>query len=127
MSKQEFGYDTDNPHPLSTRKTELIWEGKYDEYGNRREVDIAGCAMPMQKIETIDEPASRLKPLGLFDSEKAHKDDFRNMLIWGDNKLVMASLLKEFKGKIDLIYYNIESFRLLGEKICKNVNLLLKE
>jgi len=26
------------------------------------------------------------------------------MLIWGDNKLVMASLLKEYKGKIDLIY-----------------------
>jgi len=96
-------YGPENPHPLSTRKTELIWEGKYDEYGNRREVDIAGCAMPMQKIETIDEPASRLKPLGLFDSEKAHKDDFRNMLIWGDNKLVMASLLKDFKGKIDLI------------------------
>ena len=26
------------------------------------------------------------------------------MLIWGDNKLVMASLLKDFKGKVDLIY-----------------------
>lgn len=103
MSKSN-AYGPDNPHPLSTRKTELVWEGKYDEYGNRREVDIAGCAMPMQKIETIDEPASRLNPLGLFDSEKAHKDDFRNMLIWGDNKLVMASLLKDFKGKIDLIY-----------------------
>jgi len=104
MSKHKPIYGPDNPHPLSTRKTELVWEGKYDEYGNRREVDIAGCAMPMQKIETIDEPASRLKPLGLFDSEKAHKDDFRNMLIWGDNKLVMASLLKDFKGEIDLIY-----------------------
>ncbi|OGW44648.1 MAG: hypothetical protein A2Y66_04295 [Nitrospirae bacterium RBG_13_41_22] len=103
MSKNKTTYGPGNPHPLSSRKTELIWEGKYDEYGNRREVDIAGCAMPMQKIETIDEPASRLKPLGLFDSEKAHKDDFRNMLIWGDNKLVMASLLKDFKGKIDLI------------------------
>ena len=104
MPNEKNIYGPDNPHPLSSRKTELIWEGKYDEYGNRREVDIAGCAMPMQKIETIDEPASRLKPLGLFDSEKAHKDDFRNMLIWGDNKLVMASLLKDFKGKIDLIY-----------------------
>ncbi len=31
-------------------------------------------------------------------------DDFRNRLIWGDNKLVMASLIKEFRGKIDLIY-----------------------
>lgn len=104
MSKEKPGYSPDNPHPLSTRKTELVWEGEYDEYGNRREVDIAGCAMPMQKIETIDEPASRLNPLGLFYSEKVHKDDFRNMLIWGDNKLVMASLLKDFKGKIDLIY-----------------------
>jgi DNA modification methylase len=86
-------------------KTELIWEGKYDEYGNRRTVDIAGCAMPLQQIETIDEPASRAMVQGnLFDPAKAHQDDFRNRLIWGDNKLVMASLLKEFKGKIDLIY-----------------------
>ncbi len=38
-----------------------------------------------------------------FNPVKAHRDDFRNRLIWGDNKLVMASLLKEFKGKIDLI------------------------
>ena len=47
----------DNPHPFLLVKTELIWEGKYAEYGNRRVVDIAGCAMPLQKIETIDEPA----------------------------------------------------------------------
>jgi len=58
----------------------------------------------MQKIETVDEPASRLGQHGLFDAKKAHSDEFRNMLIWGDNKLIMASLLKEFKGKIDLIY-----------------------
>ena len=43
-----------NPHPLATMKTELVWEGKYDEFGNRREVDVAGLAMPMQRIETID-------------------------------------------------------------------------
>ncbi|MBI3934122.1 MAG: hypothetical protein HY316_05475 [Acidobacteria bacterium] len=42
-------YGPHNPHPLSTMKTELVWEGKYDEYGNRREVDVSGCAMPMQK------------------------------------------------------------------------------
>ncbi|MDL2123973.1 MAG: site-specific DNA-methyltransferase [Deltaproteobacteria bacterium] len=95
----------DNPHPFSQMKTELIWEGKYDEYGKRRAVDIAGCAMPLQKIETVDEPASRAYVQDkLFDPVKAHQDDFRNLLIWGDNKLVMASLLKEFKGKIDLIY-----------------------
>jgi len=98
-------YGPDNPHPFSTMRTELIWEGKYDEFGNRRQVDIAGAAMPLQKIETIDEPRSRAEAQGeLFAPEKAHRDDFRNMLIWGDNKLVMASLLRDFKGMIDLIY-----------------------
>ncbi|MDQ1282400.1 MAG: hypothetical protein QG666_189 [Euryarchaeota archaeon] len=48
----------DNPHPLSLMKTELVWEGKYDEYGRRRSVDVAGAAMPMQKIETVDMPRS---------------------------------------------------------------------
>lgn len=99
----------DNPHPLSTMKTELVWEGKYDEWGNRRTVDAAALAMPMQKIETIDQPRSEAAAAGkqaLMQFEKAgtRKDDYRNRLIWGDNKLVMASLLKEFKGKIDLIY-----------------------
>jgi len=103
-------YGPDNPHPLSTRRTELVWEGKYDEYGRRREVDVAGAAVPLQKIETIDEPRSRAEAEGnqqaLFSlNEQARKlGDFRNLLIWGDNRLVMASLLKDFKGKIDLIY-----------------------
>lgn len=94
-----------NPHPLSVLRTELVWEGKYDEFGNRREVDAAGLAMPFQRIETVDEPRARTEAQGgLFDVQKAHLDDFRNMLIWGDNKLIMASLLAEFRGKIDLIY-----------------------
>jgi len=98
-------YGPDNPHPFSTMRTELIWEGKYDEFGNRRQIDTAGLAMPLQKIETIDEPRSRAEVQGLlFEEQKAHRDDFRNMLIWGDNKLVMASLLRDYKGKIDLIY-----------------------
>ena len=50
-----------------------------------------------QKIETIDEPASWAMVQGnLFDPVKAHRDDFRNRLIWGDNKLVMANLFKAF-------------------------------
>jgi adenine-specific DNA-methyltransferase len=57
---EKVRYGPANPHPLSQLKTELVWEGKYDDYGNRRVVDIAGCAMPMQKIETIDEPRSRV-------------------------------------------------------------------
>ena len=61
--------------------------------------------MPLQKIETVDEPRARTEAQGgLFDARKPHLDDFRNMLIWGDNKLIIASLLKTFKGKVDLIY-----------------------
>ena len=61
--------------------------------------------MPLQKIETIDEPRSRTQARGdLFDEGKAHRDGFRNRLIWGDNRLAMASLMAEFKGAIDLIY-----------------------
>jgi hypothetical protein len=93
-------YGPNNPHPLSTLKTELVWEGKYDDWGNRREVDLAGSAMPLQKIETIDEPRARAEAQGdLFDTKKAHLDDFRNMLIWGDNKLVMASLSGRMRGQ----------------------------
>jgi len=118
-----------NPHPLSTLRTELVWEGKYDEYGNRREVDIAGCAMPfalafrlrLQKIESIDEPRRAAAATGQwsrFERQNPRMDDLspaetlreRNRLFacvaqpfWGDNKLAMASLLQEFKGKIDLI------------------------
>jgi adenine-specific DNA-methyltransferase len=100
-------FGPDNPHPLSIMRTELVWEGKYDEYGNRREVDVAGLEMPMQRIETIDQPRSEAAAAGqldLFNRKSKRLDDFRNRLIWGDNKLVMASMLKDLKGKIDLIY-----------------------
>ena len=108
-TKNAFHWGPTNPHPLSKMRTELVWDGKYDEFGNRREVDVAACAMPMQKIETVDEPRQRASAEGnleLFEKQLGGKkrDDFRNRLIWGDNKLVMASLLKEFKGRIDLIY-----------------------
>jgi hypothetical protein len=43
-------YGPHNPHPLSQMRRSLVWEGKYDEYGQRREVDITSCAMPMQTI-----------------------------------------------------------------------------
>jgi adenine-specific DNA-methyltransferase len=69
-------------------------------------VDVAGAAMPMQKIETVDMPRSEAlasSQTTLGELRTTMHDDFRNKLIWGDNKLVMASLLKDFRGKIDLI------------------------
>ncbi len=108
----------DNPHPLSKMKTELVWEGKYDEYGNRREVDVAGSTMPLQRIETVDQPrseaAAKGETYGLeFDQTTTRLDDFRNRLIWGDNKLVTASLLQEFKG------YDTQKPEALIERVIK--------
>jgi hypothetical protein len=68
------------PHPLSTMRTELVWEGKYDEYGNRREVDVAKLSMPLQRIETIDEPRSRARGQGtLFDEKKRIETTFETV------------------------------------------------
>jgi adenine-specific DNA-methyltransferase len=98
-------YGPGNPHPLSRLQTELVWEGKYDEYGDQRAVHSGEMVLPIQRIETIDEPRARSEAQGdLFDPAKAHLDDFTNRLIWGDNKLVMGSLLSEFKGNVDLVY-----------------------
>lgn len=135
MAKQTT-YGPNNPHPLSKMTTELVWEGKYDEYGNRREVDVAGCAMPMQKIETVDEPKGRAAEKGeqtllAFEKENTRLDDFRNMLIWGDNKLVIASLLKQFKGKIDLIYidppFDVGADFTMGVAIGESNDSILKD
>ena len=70
-------------------------------------MDVAGASCPGQKIETVDMPRGEALASGqttLGELQTTMHDDFRNRLIWGDNKLVMASLLKEFRGKIDLIY-----------------------
>ena len=37
-------------------------------------------------------------------SSSGHDPEWRNRLIWGDNKYVLPSLLPEFAGKVDLIY-----------------------
>ena len=94
-------------------RTELVWPGKYTPDGTLNEsprVDL-----PFQVIERVNETRAtreaRKQPqeLSLFDvwegSEGETFDDgWRNKLIWGDNLLVMGSLLDKFAGKIDLIY-----------------------
>src|SRR5437016_5921570 len=82
-TKKQPTYGPGNPHPLSQMRTELVWEGKYDEYGNRREVDVAGLAMPLQKIETIDQPRAEAAEAGdqqliAFEKKSPRRDDFRN-------------------------------------------------
>jgi DNA modification methylase len=97
---------------IEITKTELVWPGKYDENGKRREVER--ISLPFQIIETINESrasreAAKRPQQTLFDIWEAKEGDtfeegWKNKLIWGDNKLVMSSLLEKFAGKIDLIY-----------------------
>jgi DNA modification methylase len=92
------------PHPFAVKKTELIWEGKYDADGRR--VAPLRVALPFQTVETVNESAQdRQRALSLFESPGAyHAKEWRNRLIWGDKKYVLPSLLAEFAGKVNLIY-----------------------
>src|SRR5438552_12955918 len=91
------------PHPFAVKRTELIWEGKYDADGRR--VAPLRVALPFQTVETVNESAQdRQKALSLFESPSAYGKEWRNQLIWGDKKYVLPSLLAEFAGKVNLIY-----------------------
>jgi DNA modification methylase len=98
---------------IEITKTELVWPGKYNEDGTLKEVPRV--SLPFQVIETVNESrATREARKGgvqqtLFDVWEGKEGDtfeegWRNKLIWGDNLLVMGSLLEKFAGKIDLIY-----------------------
>lgn len=101
------------PGMFRISKAELVWPGKYQEDGSLKEVPRVN--LPFQVIETVNESRAtreaKKKPqnLSLFDvwegkEGDSFEDGWRNKLIWGDNLLVMGSLLEKFAGKIDLIY-----------------------
>ena len=69
-------------------EAELIWPGKTHE--------VTNVVLPFQTIEQIDEPrAGTPKGMPLFnldDTSGRQAGGWTNKLIWGDNKLVLASL-----------------------------------
>ncbi|MDE3258376.1 MAG: site-specific DNA-methyltransferase [Gemmatimonadota bacterium] len=98
---------------IDVTRAELVWPGKYNEDGTLREVPRVN--LPFQVIETVNESratreAKRIDlQASLFDFYEGKEGDtfedgWKNKLIWGDNLLVMGSLLEKFAGKIDLIY-----------------------
>jgi adenine-specific DNA-methyltransferase len=90
-------------HPLALKKTELIWEGKYDAEGKR--VAPLRVTLPFQTVETVNESTQeRQKNLLFGASTSSQETEWRNRLIWGDKKYVLPSLLPEFAGKVNLIY-----------------------
>ena len=97
---------------IDVTRTELVWPGKYHEDGTLKEAPRVN--LPFQVIETVNESratreANEYGQGTLFDYYHAtegetFEDGWKNKLIWGDNLLVMGSLLEQFAGKIDLIY-----------------------
>jgi adenine-specific DNA-methyltransferase len=80
---------------------ELIWDGKYDQNGRR--TAPPRISLPFQTIETVNESVQeRQRTLDLFSTGR--DSEWRNRLIWGDKRYVLPSLLREFAGKVDLIY-----------------------
>jgi len=84
---------------------ELLWAEKYDKFSvdssqnivERERNPVEKPNLPFQVVETVNKP--RLKDLegGLFDPSqfypedkypKNYPNDWKNLLIWGDNKLV---------------------------------------
>ncbi len=87
---------------------ELLWAEKYDKYEKGEKTPIEKPNLPFQVVETINEPRAKDMSGGLFsknDYPQNYPKDWKNLLIWGDNKLVMSSLIKQgWAGKVNLIY-----------------------
>ena len=89
------------------REVELVWNGKTNE--------VCNVVLPFQTIEQVDEPRAEkdIRIQGdLFDPASGRQlKGWTNKLIWGDNKLILASLKNgplreeiEKQGGIKLIY-----------------------
>ena len=83
----------------------LFWNGRNEE--------VTNAVLPFHSIEHIDEPRKEKQTLSLLDLDDRGRQQkgWTNKLIWGDNKLVLSSLVNgplreeiEKEGGIKLIY-----------------------
>jgi len=86
----------DQNKPTEIKQTGLYWPEKRSE--------VEKVILPFQTVETVNESKKDRDNLALFRQKGDPAPGWRNKLIWGDNKYIMASLLPEFAGKINLIY-----------------------
>ena len=85
---------------------ELLWNGKSKE--------ITNVNLPFQIIEQVDEPRKDIQPSlqgNLFDERGRKLRGWTNKLIWGNNSLVLSSLINgplrkeiEEQGGLKLVY-----------------------
>lgn len=82
----------------------LFWNGRND--------NVTNVVLPFHSIEQIDEPrAEHNAELSMFDTRGRQLKGWTNKLIWGDNKLVLSSLINgslrceiEVAGGLKLVY-----------------------
>jgi adenine specific DNA methylase Mod len=91
------------------RYVELLWHGKYDKIELGERMPIEKPNLPFQVVETVNKPRIKGGEQQFLYPEnqwpKNYPKEWKNILIWGDNKLVMSSLIKQgWAGKINLIY-----------------------
>jgi adenine-specific DNA-methyltransferase len=84
-------------------------------FWNGRKEDVTNIALPFHSIEHIDEPRKEVvksgENFGMFDMRGRQITGWTNKLIWGDNKLILSSLINgplrkeiEEQGGLKLIY-----------------------
>lgn len=75
----------------------LEWSGRPGQ--------VERIQLPFQTVERINESrATRERDVGGLFASNSSSDGARNQLIWGDNLLIMSSLLTDYAGKIKLVY-----------------------
>ena len=119
----------ENSHDADYERVELVWPGKnrpiehvslpFQTIERVNDVRRSRDAQAQLVGAAVGEVAQPIYEVGshsgdevtVLDAETGRMDlpswwtpGWRNRLIWGDNKLVLPSLLEQFAGKIDLIY-----------------------
>ena len=86
---------------------ELIWDGKRERFVSKESLDrnygpvrdVKRISLPFQRIELLGIDKKR-QELPLFPQEEwppSYPKDWKNLLIWGDNKIAMSSLIEGVK------------------------------
>jgi hypothetical protein len=107
---------------------ELLWAEKYDQIELGNKIPIEKPNLPFQTVETVNKPRLKdfedrfFEPSQFYPEDKYPENypkDWRNLLIWGDNKLVMSSLIKQgWAGKINFIYIDPPFFTASDFQVC---------
>ncbi|MGI0015713.1 MAG: DNA methyltransferase, partial [Nitrososphaera sp.] len=96
------------------KDVELDWTTKKDILD--RISSIRNVSLPFQVVETVKETKATREAKKAHGLQKTLYDSWsggegetfdsgwKNKLIWGDNKYVIAALLQQYAGKIELIY-----------------------